>query len=212
MYIHNIEEKFGSFHYAKKFTRPTVDNFEKHLDEMIPGFRSPSNDLNGGQPANEISEHDVFTHEFQNDDFAINDAGSSSRSSSSSSSSFGEKTVNSEKSADGFLEQKSHVENPINLKKSVNFETMVEDTWEFISTLQNENETCKAEIQDLKTKLQEAQWKIEKQRQNHSNELRLAKLESAQELRHQRLKQWCHVCLREIDMEHKPTCLECSLK
>ncbi|XP_031632292.1 protein kinase C-binding protein 1-like isoform X2 [Contarinia nasturtii] len=41
-YIKNIEQKFGKFEFAPKFTKPIPSKLDRlHLDEMIPGFRNP---------------------------------------------------------------------------------------------------------------------------------------------------------------------------
>lgn len=196
-YIHNIVGKFGSFNYAPKNTRPTPGKFEHHLDEMIPGFRNPVDDLN--DKSTDTIEDDAIGTSWVR-------AGSNSSSSSISSSSFSEKTVNSTITQQVTKEfPESPVEDPISLMNSPDFKDLVKGTWESMCTLQEENET-------LKTMLKKERCKNEKLCEHYAGKLGLAQFENQKLMTQIKMQQWCHICLCEMKMEHPPTCLNCSLK
>lgn len=206
IYIKNIEEKFGSFHYAPKFTRPVRGRLEKHLDDMIPGFRYPPNTSN-----NEISDNvqsdigDTNSIDLNLDDTNFNNS----------------LNLVEDQGNDEVVESGTSIFQPwySNIAPDLKNDLLVCE--EYVKVLEEVYERCKIELKeksqeadDLQNKLKEAENQLQmaemekkEQREKFEQDLKMVYAEMIQ----QKKKQWCHVCAIEIEMAEPPTCIECSL-
>lgn len=191
-----IEKKFGPFQFAAPKTRLVTANIERHLDDMIPGYRDPSqrplvvqNDdvdpnfalaapnellqqgldiLDNFRPQNPVKREPNDDRNGEHDDVTSSGLGPS------------DATV-----------QNNHLA-----------ETLA-SVQEYSKVVQEEHNTLKKKVETQRQKIKHLENELQKKDQQLA--------ESDAKLVDAKKKQWCSDCAKEVETEHPPMCTNCSL-
>lgn len=201
-YIKNVEAKFGPFRYAPLKTRPIEGQIERHLDEMIPGYRDPKyrpkpiknepidQSSVGATAESQLDEamHEEFTTDQPNPDPPQNPLDEPNNNEVKLPSDFYDRLKLCRDYCALLTEQ--------NDSRALEIEKLRKEMDDLKSQKNSEIETLKKSEEKLKKEVAELKGKCE----NHDKEINECKL-----------KEWCHVCLSSIDNENTINlCEDCT--
>lgn len=184
-----IEKKFGPFQFAKPKTRLVTANIEKHLDDMIPGYRDPSQ-----RPPVE-----------QNDDGDSNFASAAPLQQGwDIPNKFGpQNLVKSEPNDDRDDANGDVTSSGLRVSDTTVQNNHIQVPPALAGTLAGVQEY----IKHLENELQKKDEQLEAQRR----QLQESIAESNAKLVDAKKKQWCSDCQEQVETEHHPMCTTCSL-